>query len=405
MNCLFKWLTIILALCLPWHGAITVFLPDYFRYWKEIVLFLYFAGFCWKYIQDKKYKLPLFTNKALPSFYAILFLVCGALLVLFSEDKITALLAFRYLGMGIAVYLLFSLISQNFAGFKEGFNKYFRKIFIFSNIASVLFGIWIKFSSGVNIVENFYSKTISSWVPGQTIPIWHESGYFIRMQGASSGPIEFSHLLFIALFLTLTSKLKDIYKILFSSVLLFGIYQSYSRAAVLGAIILLLFVLFKHLNFAIKKNKKEILMSIIMVFFAGFWGLTNTNILERTGTSDHFKRPIESTKFAIKNVFSNNLGKLGPAARKKNLREKNDDKAMIAENVFIDIFAQMGILGISFYLLFIFSLLKNIKPEYYGFIFAFFLLMNMATIFDMTPVSITFFSVLFIIISNKELIE
>ncbi|HID92402.1 TPA: hypothetical protein EYP45_04775 [Candidatus Peregrinibacteria bacterium] len=280
------------------------------------------------------------------------------------------------------------------------FKKTFSKYFIFSSVSSIAFGSWVKFGNGAEITRNFYSQTISSWVPGQTIPLWHEAGEFVRMQGASSGPIEFSHLLLVALFFTLISKLKNIYKILFSAVFLFGIWQSYSRAAILGAIIILLFHLIYPLkdkiSEIIKKNKKKVLITVLVVIFAGFWGIQNTNTLERAGTLEHFTRPVEAAKFGLDNIFSNNLGKLGPAARAKNLRENNNDSAMIAENVFIDIFAQMGIIGLILYLLFFFYLAKELEPKFLGIFLASLLVMNLATIFDMTPVSILFFAIFFI---------
>lgn len=396
MNRFYKVLIVILALCLPWHGAITVFLPDFFRYWKEIVLFLFFAGFCWQYFfvnQQKLFPLKLNLKSALT--YAVLFLFYGLILIIFSEDKVASVMAFRYLSLGISVFLLFSLISRNLAKFKEKFIEMFSVYFIYSSIASVLFGSWMKFGNGAEITRNFYSQTISSWVPGQTIPLWHEAGNFIRMQGASSGPIEFSHLLLIALFLTLISKIKNIYKYLFSVIFLFGIWQSASRAAVIGGVIILLFFFSQNLKLSSKTKKKIAIGSILLLFFAGFWGIKNTNILQRAGTSKHFTRPIEAAQFGVKNIFFNNLGKLGPAARAKNLRENNDDKAMIAENVFIDVFAQMGVIGIIFYFLFFWYLFKNLQPEFRGFFISALLVMSFATIFDMTPIAILFFILFF----------
>ena len=425
MNRFYKWLTIILALCLPWHGAISVFLPDFARYWKEFVLFLFFAtalrgaaGFLGEiYFKSgleelKKLLSPDLKNKS--HIFAGLFLVYGSILVLFAPDKITALIAFRYLGLGIAVYLLFYLVSKNpplrqgFGGqaakFQKFFAKYFSLTFIYSSLASVLFGSWIKFGNGAEITRNFYSQTISSWVPGQKIPLWHEAGDFIRMQGASSGPIEFSHLLVVVLFLTLISKLKNIYKILFSAIFLFGIWQSASRAAMLGAVIILVFNVIYPL---IKKGARGIFSAKILggIGFLLFLiiALTPTLsprerelFLERAGTSAHFTRPVEAAKFGLENIFSNNLGKLGPAARAKNLREKNDDKAMIAEHVFVDVFAQMGIIGLFLYLAFFYFLFWDLQPKFRGIFWAILILMNLATIFDMTPVAITFFTIFFL---------
>ena len=123
MNRFYKLLTIILALCLPWHGAITVFLPDFFRYWKEIILVLFFAGFLippligaarrgMKNFSKKlkniitPFKFPLLGGKYTEIVFAGLFLIYGLVLASFSDDKITALMAFRYLGLGMSIFLL-----------------------------------------------------------------------------------------------------------------------------------------------------------------------------------------------------------------------------------------------------------------------------------------------------------
>ena len=397
MNRFYKWLTIILALLLPWHGAITVFLPDFARYWKEIILLLFFAGFCWEVVKSKQIPLtPFLKGGSKELFFAGLFLLYGLVLVAFSAEKGTALVAFRYLGLGLAVYLLFSLLAEKIAGFRRDFFKNFTKPFIFSAVLSTLFGAWIKFGNGAEIARKFYSQTISSWVPGQKIPLWHEAGDFIRLQGASSGPIEFSHILLVALFLTTISRIDRVYKTIIYAILWFGIYQSHSRAAILAGLLIFLFNFISPLikgARGICKKKISIIFSIIFIFFAGFWGIKNTNFLQRAGTSDHFTRPIEAAQFGLDNIFSNNLGKLGPAARAKNLREKNDDKALIAENVFVDVFAQMGIIGLILYLGFFWALWQNLRPNFRGFLLVALLTMNLATIFDMTPVAIAYFLV------------
>jgi hypothetical protein len=97
-----------------------------------------------------------------------------------------------------------------------------------------------------------------------------------------------------------------------------------------------------------------------------------------------------------------NLGGIGPAARARNLSENNDDSAFIAENVFADYWVQMGlsglILGIGF---FIALFLETQKPQKI-FIASAFLMANMATIFDMSPISILFF-IIFVLFSNRSI--
>ena len=75
----------------------------------------------------------------------------------------------------------------------------------------------------------------------------------------------------------------------------------------------------------------------------------------------------------------------------KNMKEYNDDKAMIAENVFLDYFAQSGIIGFVLVILFFCALFGETAGFAWAFLGLTALSANAATIFDMTPVSILFF--------------
>ena len=249
------------------------------------------------------------------------------------------------------------------------------------------------------------------------------------MQGGSSGPVEFGMMILIAFWIWIyffmeelqTKKSGDFsfFKILLNSlvggVLLFGIYQSYSRAILGGSLIFVFNFLwmqilakfwktFKNEFFSKSKSVKtaQILFLLIVLITSFKLLITRTEILEkfeekfieRVGTTEHFTRPIQAFNLGFENIFIGNLGKLGPAARQQNLAINNSDYALIAENVFIDVFAQTGILGVVFYSLFFFFVFLKTRKLARILLFVIFLVANTATIFDMTPVAILVFFML-----------
>ncbi len=387
------------ALFLPWHGAITVFLPPIFRFWKEglivllflIVLILEFRLW-WRHVWPRNY---------ISSFFAFSFLVWIGVLLFLNDDPSTAAIAARYLGMGVLVFLLVSRLLQHLDALKKKeWIAQFSSFFIFSAFLSVLFATWAKFLGGFEILKHFYSQTISSWVPGQIIPLYHETSGHIRFQGASSGPTEFSHLLFVGIFLLPFLRVKKWIKIFLGIVFLFGILESFSRAAFLGTVLFFLFLFWKDIiGFLKKKNfppriVRQFFIIFICIFglFALFFG-QERSLFTRSGTAEHFFRPIEAFRLGLHSPIVGQLGKIGPAARSKNLEENHDDTAMISENVFVDIFVQTGILGVLF--IFGFFVFCFLESESLGkiFILISFLLANMATLFDMTPIALAFFLV------------
>ena len=571
-NKIFQQLQIILiyllVFFLPLHGSLTIFFPAV-RCWKEIFLLLIFFLQLLNFLQSKIYFFKYVVKKGLiekfknffyiflyqeikkklfklmsevrpasagrtsqsrvvnifqkPETWAIFFLFWLGFLFLIHPEKKYAIIAARYLGINFFVFItiFFSLlsISKNFD--LKKITQNIIKFFIVSCLISTIFGIWAKFAGGNNFLENFYSTTLSSWVPGQKIPLYHESYNFIRMQGTSSGPIEFSHLLLIGFcllfFLNISKKIQKLnfsffglrfvrvekkvlsknckfscqnffikfmeknyifksIKIFIGLIFCFGIFQSFSRAAILGLFIFLFFYflfkkksskkfLFLHqiyfsvsprgaradrkvlkenfkfsfqvkifgylFNFGFfKKNKMLevwpapagqtryrwgiyfflIFFVFILIFQTSKYIFRNheysefesvdvlkvtknkiENFLLHSGDHLHFSRPIQALRLGIKNPIFGALAQIGPAARKKNLDLFYNDQALISENVFIDYFTQTGFFGIFFVLCFFFFLFKNTSKKYWAFIFTIIFLMNLASIFDMTPISIICF--------------
>jgi len=280
MRKLVQILFLFLGAFLSLHGVITVFLPTEFRYWKELIILIFFlitifleGKMVWKHFHTKKSFLSFFKkilkNWTWSEIWAQAFLVWGIFLVIINDDHRTASIAFRYLGLGFFVFLCLSRLLSHFSEKnRKHFFHFFSISFIVSCTISVFFGTWAKFFGGFEILKNFYITTISSWVPGQTVTIYHEAGNFIRMQGASSGPIEFSHLLFVAFYLLFITpyfkgQFKKILKWILNIIFIFGIFQSFSRAT-LGAIIItiLIYSLFQFQSDQKFKHYKKIIIGI-----------------------------------------------------------------------------------------------------------------------------------------------
>jgi hypothetical protein len=444
MKYLSSFIAITFGLFLPLHGGLTVFLPE-LRFWKEALLGLVvvFVVLCEaKFFFQKPLNARSRLETYLKKFSKTDILAAGLLiwlfvLVLIDAEKIRAIQAVRYLGMLPFVYLVFSQLFKNIKKLnqvwherKNIFVHYFCSYFLLSVLISVIFGVWIKFGNGSLFVQNFYSNTISSWVPGQTLPMWHEIDGVMRMQGLASGPVAFGHFCLLALgilpmWLTQkkchpeldsgsslsastkqTVKIPDLVRhdrawifisvqIICSMFLLWAIWQSGSRAALLSAVLLIGWQLFQYVKIKNKKNVQSLLISGCVLFFVLGIGvlckrpMIVRSVFDRAGTSDHFTRPVEAFQKFIASPFIGNLGQLGPAARAWNLKNTNNDKALIAENVYIDYLAQTGVIGFILFFLFFFSAIYGAFLQWRGILLVFALTMSMATLLDMTPLAIS----------------
>ena len=442
-----------------------------------------------------------------PEIFAKLFLVYLMVLAFVHPEGERAWYAVRYLGMFTLVFLLtsrllhywpkkrqitvkevrswkqevintklFKILNSKFqlptscATFPTFFD-FFAHHFLAGCMLSIAFGTWLKLGNGVEVMSEFYSHTISSWVPGQTLPLWHEVAGIPRMQGTSSGPIEFSHLLLLCLALVPRLWFRDISRFFIVVVLLYGIWMSYSRAALLGAIIILISWGYewwcirsktRRRGLEDKKTRRLEIESrtyyarwrkifkrlavaipiLLALFFAhNFYASDLNNVLHpcegrdpqkymdsrlhgneekqkfcmlqgklnstwnRVGTSDHITRPLQVLEETKDHTWFGRLGEIGPAARNWNLKHFNNDQALIAENVFVDIYGQTGRIGLGLVILFwlgvIFSFPGKLPVtkwwvittnpwRMWGICLALFVVMNLATIFDMTPLSISY---------------
>lgn len=391
-----RYISMGLVFLLPLHGALSVFLPPAFRFWKEVFLGILLLIVVGIELWGTPKKLSLLEGVSL--FFCAL--VGGQ--VLFGSDVFLGLVAARYLVMGFVTFLIFSRlwgrVSDRFL-----WRQCLLTALILASVLSVLFGMWAQFFGGFDILRDFYSSTISSWVPGQTLPLYHQAGESIRMQGMSSGPIAFSHILVCSLFGLLLVRGSRWLKVFLGILLVFGVWFSLSRSAV-GAVVLLgIISIFRTLNVS-RRVAVSVFLGGGMVFLGGGLFLSDSfdSLWSRAGTSDHITRPVEAFSNGIQKPFVGHFSQAGPAARMRNMQEHNTDQAFIAENVFADYFYQLGVggllLGLAFWGIAFW------RSSFEGRLWAVisFLLMQWATIFDMIPVSVLFFLLFVVCIGTSK---
>ncbi len=349
------------------HGGISVFFPDVFRWWKELILVV-LCGFA-------------LTQKPAGGWQKLLPIgafgcVCGVA-VLFSPEVFRALTAARYLALFPLVLGLVWWLRPD--------TKHIQNGLIIGAVASTIFGLWGHFLGGYEVLQSWYSTTISSWVPGQAIPLYHEINGLPRLQGLSSGPVAYGHLALLGLWAALQKTEK--WKWLVSVLLLFGIWLSASRGALGGAVIVLAW----HFLQALSTEKQWKAGGILGVGGIGFLLFFGKKLLARAGTSDHFSRPIEVLQQWFEgNWWLGEIGEYGPAARAYNLSTVGSDVAPIAENVFIDVLAQTGIIGFGCFVWLFWVLFQHTQYRHWGLFVTVLATVQLATLFDMAPVAICF---------------
>lgn len=387
-------LTLFVAL-IPLHGSITVFLPGYFRFWKEVLLITF--GLLWITTERKKNTKWILKNPETWALFGLLFIM---LHIITATDLYPAIIAARYLALGSFIFLIVKRLSVILD--ISPHKKHLARTLALSSLLSLFFGFWAHYGNGYETLLQWYSNTISSWVPNQTIPIYHAIEGVPRMQGMSSGPIEFSHILLGSLFLVSLTQWKQWIQITLMGLLIWGIWESGSRAALIGSLILCLWHIWHFFSNTDNKTKLKVMIlgGCITIGSLFFTEIPNT-IMTRAGTSDHITRPIEALKKGMENPLWGQFGKSGPAAREHNLITKNSDSAFIAENIFADHWLQLGILGLIFLCGFFYFLFQSMTRIGKLWTFTTILLGSFATIFDMTPITLLFF-ILFIVLSDKK---
>ncbi|MCB9809473.1 hypothetical protein H6771_00645 [Candidatus Peribacteria bacterium] len=374
------------GLLLPWHGLLSVLLPESLsslRLWKEALLALLGFIALGQYLaasiaQRRLQPLPWVTLLSL-----LLLLWGGVALLTTPIASPYAVQALRSLLLGPLVLGVITALPPRY---RVPLSTFMTPLII-STVLGVVFGLWA-WGDGFAVLSQWYSPTISSWVPGQTLPLYHEAWGLPRMQGGASGPVAFAHMLLIALWGLYyhPPRWPQWLRTLCGVVLLLGIGLSFTRA------VWLVLALWGLWQWHVRRPLRRWQWGGILLLGA----LALSVLLPRAGTVHHVTAPMAVVQHFTQQAtpgqyLTGRLGSIGPAARMQAMAEQGTDRAPIAENVWLDVLVQLGGVGLLLMIMLWWQTYRGLEEAAQGLLLGFVLLTNMATLFDMTPLSLSFF--------------
>ena len=160
-----------------------------------------------------------------------------------------------------------------------------------------------------------------------------------------------------------------------------------------------------------RKTKTKLMLVLVAIasvlmlhsFFSQFYDSRKDIFgFSRVGTEEHLKNPMSAISLGFRKPLLGNLAQVGAGAKIKNFRENNDDSALLPENIYAEILAQMGFLGLLFFVLFMVFLFKNSSKSGKFFVLCSVFLGSLTSLFDMTPITISFFIVYALVIDYSQ---
>lgn len=350
------WLFIFVIAYLPFHGILSTWAYTnlgyelFFQPWKE-VLILVMLIFATLLALSQKQIFSKLSNRLINrviAVYALLHLV----LALFTEQTVSAFMHGLAINMRFLAFFLIAQVLVEAVKAKELRTKTNKVLLVVATIVSVI--VLIQLILPKDFLEWFgYSK--------ETIPPYFTIDRnldFVRYAATTRGPNVLGAYLIlpITMITALFFKKYDWRKVLQAFVMLTAMFLTFSRSAWLG---LIASVGTFKIYFApekvqrIVKRSLPVLLVFLLMFVAVF---ATTDVIQNTvfhqdpgegGLVDSTGQHIDATKEGVRDVIANPLGSgpgtAGPASR------RNDGKAKIAENYFVQVGQEVGILGLALF--------------------------------------------------------
>ena len=355
---------LIILLVLPFHEFLTTWLAsnfghiNLFRVWKEIVLIIISPLILYLALANKNLRQWLIRDKlvlliAVFSLIAVILGIVGYHLHHVNGSALEAGLIIDLRFFGIFVFMLIITQYSNF------FKKYWRQILIYPALIVILFGIAQIFLP-VNFLSHF------GYGPN-TIPAFQtvdQQLRFHRIQSTLRGanPLGAYLILIIPIFMFFNAK-HWIVKIIASILGLTALFFTYSRSAYVGLIVTIGLIFYLKVLAKLNLNAERkraiyylIIGFVLLVVAAGTTFRNNStfdNVFFHTSKSSHSTSSSNSVRFSdlrtnTKNFVTHPLGQgvgiAGPAST------HNNHPAKIAENFFIQIGQETGVLGLIVFL-------------------------------------------------------
>jgi hypothetical protein len=359
-----KLIILFILLILPFHEFLTTWLAsnlghiNLFRVWKEIVLILISPIVIYLALINKKLKNWLIKDRLilLILLFAVIAIILGIYGYLHKNVDLAALAAGLIIDLRFFLIFLFTLVITQYTDF---FKKYWKQILIYPALVVILFGIAQLFLP-LNFLSHF------GYGPN-TIPVFQtvDSQLSIhRIQSTLRGanPLGAYLILIIPIFIFFSTR--DLVVRLFSSVLsLAALYFTYSRSAYIGFIltagIIFYYLKFENHAWAIKYKKAfyYLITTGLVIILAAFLIFRNNssldNVLFHTNKNSTVATSSNSVRFSNLRVNASNflhhplgqgVGIAGPASA------HNNHPAKIAENFYIQIGQETGVVGLVVFL-------------------------------------------------------
>ena len=358
LESLLKAIILIVGIGVILHTPVTVWLssllPDFTSYikaWKEVLLFI---GLAIAAILIFKYKktVPHKNLMILVSIYALLHL----LMIIFNYKGLFASIAGLMIDLRYLVYFAMVLFAINLdASFKQ---KFLKIAFIGAGIVTIfaLLQVYILPNDFLSLLG--YSK--ATILPYMTID---QNENYIRINSTLRGPnplgaYAIMTIAILASWLTVNHRKLDTKKSTIVSLILVGglvaLWSSYSRSALLAAVVAIVFLAFNRFNVS-KKN-----LSIFAVIAVALGGMIfamrgtsfvsqvflhdNTAIVDNLNSNEgHASSLATGWDLMVANPFGVGVGTTGSASM-------HTESSLIIENQYLFVAHEVGWLGLALFL-------------------------------------------------------
>ncbi|HET7827657.1 MAG TPA: O-antigen ligase family protein [Candidatus Saccharimonadales bacterium] len=358
-----SWLAALIIALVPFHAFLTVWLASLvghytlLRLWKEFILVLIVLGCLYLLVRDRALakKFLAFRLVRLIAAYLALLLICG--LVALAAGNVTAkamcyglLVDSRFLIFFLAVWILVSQDGWLAASW--------QKLLLAPSILVATFAVLQYLVLPYDYLKHFgYSQ--STIFPYETI---NHNLNRLRVMSTLRGANPLGAYLIVPLSALAVGVFKEKGqrrdKLMFAAGLLLALIFSFSRSAWLGvglSIFIIIWLLFR--SFRVRKEMGWVLAGILIVMAALTFGLRNNLTFEnaifhtdRVSTAKESSNQGHETAFklAIKDIEHHPLGSGVGTAGPQSVY--NNHPAKIAENYFLQIGQEAGIIGLVLFI-------------------------------------------------------
>lgn len=352
---------------IPLHAFLTVWLASSFghyeliRLWKEILLLPLALIGLYVLFRDAKLRATLLNDKLfLLTLFFLVFTISAAAVTLFVTSIEVKAIGYSLIIFG-RMCLFFLLCALLFSLNKV---KDLSLFLIIPLTVVILFGL-LQLLISPNFLQHFGygSETL---LPYQTVD---NNQDFVRIQSTTRGPNPLGAYIVLALPISAilifnkNRKLALIFTVLSMVILFF----TYSRSAYIGMGIVICTFLFLRFKKTINKKNSFIVLGLLSVIFGSIIIFRDNDFIQNvvfhssedsSSTSSSNERRLSAITSGVKDIiespFGSGLGSAGPAS------VYSGRDARIAENFFIQIGQELGVVGLALSAYILFLLIRSL---------------------------------------------